>query len=503
MFFKSLYIKINLTILSVFIVVLFLFNAAVQNKLHEDATEFTKNQAQFFTEMLKRNIRIDMLGYCERTVQRIVDEMGTIHGVETLRIFDANGIIKYSVNPQEAGKRLDELDLEIADVAKKKGDERFAPFEETDKPYRSFCIIEDILADSACAECHVYSDDNVIASINLCMTMEIAENQIAKNQRISYELIIITIIILTLVLSLLLAFLVNRPIRKIVKTMNDAEKGNLNVRVHLNTKDELGILGHQFNTMLSKLGKADKDIKKLHQEQLLRVGRLATVGEMAAGIAHEIKNPLAGLAGATQILQKEYPDNDPRNEITNEMLKLISRLDKIIKDLLSFSRDTKPELIVSNLNEEIDKLLFFLEKQAKNSQVVINKELDNNIPRILIDPERIQQVFLNIAINAIQAMPNGGTLNFSTSMEVIEEDTDMLDPGVYVVTSFKDSGEGMPESLLQTIFKPFFTTKTQGTGLGLSISQKIIEEHKGKIVIESKEGIGTIFKVYLPKRYSE
>lgn len=503
MFFKSLFIKINLTILSVFIIVLFLFNAVIQNRLKDDVTEFTKRQALYLTEILKRNIRIDMLGYCGKTVQKIVDQMGSIPGVKTLRIFDNSGIIKYSIDFREVGKTLDEIDIETANVAKKDGDERFAPFEEKNKLYRSFCVIEDIIAEDACSECHTYDEDKVIASINLCMTMEHAENQIKRNQDLSYELISIIIVIVTLVLSLLLAFLVRKPIKKILNTMNKAADGDLDVRVHLKTKDELGMLADQFNSMLAKLAAANKDIEKFHQEQLLRVGRLASVGEMAAGIAHEIKNPLAGLAGAAQILEKEYKEDDSRKEIIREMLKLIKRLDKIIKDLLSFSRETKLEFIVCNLNEEIDKVLFFVKTLAGKANVVISNDLDTAMPRILMDPERIQQVFLNIALNAIQAMTRGGTLNISTATEEIVDETDVLDTGTYVVITFKDSGEGIPKKILQTIFKPFFTTKTQGTGLGLSISQKIIEEHRGKILIESKEGIGTKFKVYLPKRYSE
>jgi signal transduction histidine kinase len=499
MFFKSLYIKINLTILVVFITALLFFNARIHNWLKEDSTGFTKKQARYLTEILIHNIRADMLGFCERRVQKIVDEFGTVPSVETIRIFDVNGIIKYSLNHKEVGLEVDALDSHIAGVAK--SHERFAPYEVTDKQYRSFCIIEDINNEERCYECHGSTND-VIASIILCMTMEASEAHFAKNQEINFRFTLFAILIVTIVLSLLLAFLVNKPIKKLLKTMTKAEEGNLDVRVDLSSKDELGILGNQFNSMLMKLEKADKEIKKHHQEQMLRIGRLANVGEMAAGIAHEIKNPLAGLAGAAQILEKEYAPGDPKKEITEEMLKLINRLDKIIKDLLTFSRDTTPDLSVSNVNEEIDKVFFFVDKQAKAANITVNKNLDDDIPRILIDPERIQQVFLNIVLNALHAMPNGGTLRVSSKMEIIEDETDMLDPGIYVVISFKDSGEGIPEDILQTIFKPFFTTKTQGTGLGLSISQKIVEEHKGKIIIESKEGIGSIFKVYLPKRYS-
>ncbi len=502
MFFKSLYIKINLTILIVFIVVISFFAASMQKRLEEDATNLTKNQAKYLTAMLKRNIMVDMLGFCERGVQNIVERTGEIPSVEVVRIFDNEGIIKYSVNPKEIGKSLRKLDAKASEVARESGEERYAPFEDEETVYRSFCIIEDIDNQKECQECHG-TESEVIATINLCMTMEVAEQHIARNQKINLYNTIVTIVIVTLVLSILLSLLVNRPIKKLLKTMTDAEKGNLHARVKVTTSDELGILANQFNSMLTKLEKADKDIKKYHQEQMLRVDRLATVGEMAAGIAHEIKNPLAGLAGATQILSKEFPADDQRRGITEEMLKLINRLDKIIKDLLTFSRKTEPELIVSSINEEIEKVLFFVTKQAEKSNIVINKELNEEIPRILMDPDRIQQVFLNIVLNALQAMTHGGTLHISTNMEIVEvESDDILIPGVYVVSSFKDSGVGIPEDILQRIFKPLFTTKNQGTGLGLSISQKIIEEHRGKIIVESKEDIGTIFKVYLPKRYS-
>lgn len=501
MFFKSLYIKINLTILFVFIAVLAYFTFNMQKSLEQDAMNFTKSQAKYITEMLKRNIAIDMLGFCERGVQKVVERTAEIQGVEIIRVFDAVNLIKYSNKPKEIGLSLKSLDKQADDIANMGGEERHAPYEGEGKEFTSFCIIEDIENSQRCQSCHGAADE-VIATINVCMSMEIAEKELAKNQRLSINNAIVSIILVTIVLSVLLALFVNKPIKKLVKTMTAAEKGNLNVRVDINTSDELGLLGDKFNTMLMKLEKANKDIEKYHQEQLLRVDRLATVGEMAAGIAHEIKNPLAGLAGATQILAKDFPENDHRKEITEEMLKLINRLDKIIKDLLTFSRKTTPHLVVSSINEAVEKVLFFVSPQAKKRNINIDKKFDEDVSRVLMDPEHIQQVFLNMVLNAIQSMKDGGRLEISTSMETIKEGSeDILEPGIYAVTSFKDNGAGIPPDILSTIFKPFFTTKNQGTGLGLSISQKIIEEHKGKILVASKEGEGTTFKVYLPKRY--
>jgi signal transduction histidine kinase len=253
--------------------------------------------------------------------------------------------------------------------------------------------------------------------------------------------------------------------------------------------------------MLMQLDESEQELKRFHAEQLKRADRLATIGELAAGIAHEIKNPLAGIAGATQILAKEFTGDDPRRQVTQEILKLIERLDTTIKDLLEFARPSPPESVLTNLSDLMSRTLFLVERmpEKKDQGVEIVVDIDREMPLVPVDPDQIRQVFLNMAVNAVQAMRDGGTLTVTMRSGADEELGEVQPADSYIVISFEDTGSGMDEAQQRSIFTPFYTTKTQGTGLGLPITMRIIEQHGGRITVQSAPGRGTVFRIYLRK----
>jgi signal transduction histidine kinase len=319
---------------------------------------------------------------------------------------------------------------------------------------------------------------------------------------------------LAVMLTLLLSRLVTTPIAELTNTMARAEEG-MDVRAKVGSEDELGRLAHSFNSMIIKLNKTKKKVEKLHYEQMKKADRLATVGEMAAGIAHEIKNPLTGIAGVVQVLSNDFGPDDPRKSILKEVLEQIERLDKAVKNLLSFARPPQPKLGDLNVNEIIDKIATFLMPQFSKNGVKLTVNLSPETPVVSGDPELLQQVFLNIMLNGIQSMKDGGYMTVDSELQNVprsvltrmgapddiqppaeESEGNRLHEAVSVRIS--DTGKGIPPDTMLKIFNPFFTTRQQGTGLGLSITQKIVEQHGGGITVESTEGEGTTFIIYLP-----
>jgi len=224
-----------------------------------------------------------------------------------------------------------------------------------------------------------------------------------------------------------------------------------------------------------------------------RADRLASIGEMAAGIAHEIKNPLAGIAGVIQVLKKDFPEGDANRAVLDEVLSQVERMDKAVRNLLSFARPPEPKMTMADLNDVIGKLMDFLAPQFAKNGITAERKLAAGLPWIVLDPDLMQQALLNLALNAIKAMPDGGRFVVET-----RSDTAAPEAGGRIVITFVYTGQGIAPENLSRIFSPFFTTRQQGTGLGLSITQRIVEQHHGEISVQSSAGRGTTFTISLP-----
>ncbi len=244
--------------------------------------------------------------------------------------------------------------------------------------------------------------------------------------------------------------------------------------------------------------------RKKMEKHLARMDRLASLGELASGIAHEIRNPLAGITAALQIIGKNFAKQDPTHEIFNEVFSQVKRLDEFIKNLLRFARPSHPQLESLTIKNVIDNTLFLVSN--KISQKHITLEVDHGSgeqPEIEGDKGLLQQVFLNIIINALDATKDHGILTIRTWWQTnglnTTTETAYCTPSTYdITTEISDTGSGIDETELESIFNPFFTTKSQGTGLGLAIAQRIIEQHQGQISVKSTPDKGTTFTITLP-----
>lgn len=271
----------------------------------------------------------------------------------------------------------------------------------------------------------------------------------------------------------------------------------------------------QLHTELQKrLLELESAYERLHisQEQLLRSEKLSAVGQLAAGVAHEINNPLATLLGYVQVLQRGVQKDDKKYRYLEIMEGEINRVSRIVRGLLDFARQREPQFERLNVNEIIEDTLIITEHQLHRfHEIKIEKDLLSDIPDIFGDKAQLQQVFINLIINASQAMPQGGILKINTKMdgevEYLIQKIAQENAPHKVIVEFEDTGGGIPPEIQGKIFDPFFTTKDpgEGTGLGLSVAYSIVERNHGKIVIESPvckdeegKGYGTLFRIILP-----
>jgi len=244
-----------------------------------------------------------------------------------------------------------------------------------------------------------------------------------------------------------------------------------------------------------------KEISEYHRseleeshEQLIQAEKLTTLGQLAASIAHEVNNPITGVLIYIQLMQKKMTADTLSKEQSLDYLSRIktelTRSGHLVRNLLDFARQTKPNLKLVNLNEVIDQTLSMVTHSAELQHVKVLKELSSDLPEVIADLNQLQQVFTNLMLNAIQAMPEGGIMTLRTSVE----------SGDVVKIEVQDTGTGITEENMQKLFTPFFTTKgeTKGVGLGLTVCRGIIRRHNGKIEVQSKKGEGSTFSVYLP-----
>jgi len=302
--------------------------------------------------------------------------------------------------------------------------------------------------------------------------------------------------IIALIVSYFLANGVLKPIKHLVIASQQLAKGNLEYDVKLKSKDEIGELGEAFNLMASSLKARDEELKEHTHQQIVKSERLATLGQLAAGVAHEINNPLGAVLMYTHLALEDLDENDVLRKNLEKAVTEASRCKDIVKGLLDFSRQTEPKAEESDINETLERTLAVVEHQALFQNVKITKVICPTLPKVLMDVSQMQQVFTNIVLNAAEAMEGKGELTVSTRMAPDNE---------YIEIEFTDTGCGIPPQNREKVFDPFFTTKEvgRGTGLGLAVSHGIIARHKGTIEVKSEPGKGTSFIIRLPLKRKE
>jgi two-component system NtrC family sensor kinase len=281
------------------------------------------------------------------------------------------------------------------------------------------------------------------------------------------------------------------PINKLVSASQEVAMGNLDAQVEIITNDELDYLADSFNTMAKALKKRDDQLKEFTRQRIMESERLALIGQLSANVAHELNNPLQGIVTFSYLLLEDTECEGPQKSYAEKIVVQANRCRDIIRGLLDFSRQRKPDKTLCDINGVLGNCLSLVENQASFHNIKISKDFQADLPMAIIDPSQIERVFINLIINASEAMADSGHLNLCTRSNANRD---------FIEIKISDTGDGISKEHINKIFDPFFTTKDvgHGTGLGLAISYGIIKSHKGTISVESVVGEGSAFTVRLP-----
>jgi signal transduction histidine kinase len=295
-------------------------------------------------------------------------------------------------------------------------------------------------------------------------------------------------IVICAAVIMVFAVSVRRPMVELQDKIARVSLGDLEASVSFAERnDEIGDLGRDFNDMVAQLRANREEIHHLHQTQMSRAEHFATLGELATGLAHEIRNPLAGIAGVIEIVARDLPPDSAARSVIKDAKEEAMQINRILTELLETARPKPPQFQVKDIAGTAEHAVMFARQQAITKRIMIELNNDEKIPPVDHDPNQINQVLLNLLLNAIQAMEKPGAIHVS-----LRQDHESA------LITVADEGKGILPENLDNIFRPFFTTKGHGTGLGLSLARRIVEAHGGSIRVRSQVGKGTQFEVRLP-----
>jgi len=362
----------------------------------------------------------------------------------------------------------------------------------------------------------------VIGRIELALTVEIVNQKVSESRVLAVLLTLIVVLACIYILTLIVNA-VTRPITQLVNITDEIGRGKLDQRLHINRRDEIGHLARTFNTMIESLRQSRAEVELHHrtledkirertvqldeaQSQLIQTEKMSAIGQLAAGVAHELNNPLGGILGYAQFTLEKLRKNTPEKTTTKEIegyrkyvtdIEIQARRCKaIVQNLLRFARSSKTiDIEKVDINIVINETISFTEHQLQISQIELQTELAKDLPSISGNAGQLQQVFTNLIINGMHATEPGGVITIITRVSPA-----LGEFGGAVEVIIADTGHGIPKEHIGKIFEPFFTTKEvgKGTGLGLSVSYGIIKEHSGEITAASSPGNGTTFTIILP-----
>lgn len=493
----SLIFKI-IFVTTLIVIIAISFSVWLDVRLHEaHIKKLTFEKTKIISEFIEKNVIRAMEKGRHFDIHHILRNFITYSGVLKINVFRPDGMIKASTEELELNKNIGDVDFYLKheyfireEMIQRENGRR--------ERERVYYFVKPVLNHPECFQCHS-QEEKYVGVLTVANSLKDMDEELSKVKRDSIILGVITIVSLCMVLALLFLKFMNVPITKLAEVMRKVEEGDLTARVNLGSRDEMGRLAENLNTMIEKLHLAKKDAEQYHRELVHRADRMASIGELASGIAHEIRNPLAGIQGAIQILAEDFSKDDSRRQVADEMQKQIFKLECLVRDLLNFAKPVPANYLSTDINQLIDKVLsFFVIQQGSSEAFKIEKHFFSPFPKAMIDPSSMEQAFLNIILNAQKAMPKGGTFTISTHL--LDQGGEDKKEVKKVQILFEDTGVGIPSKNLTKIFNPFFSTRPDGTGLGLSITKNIVEQHGGTIEVESQINVGTQFTITLPVR---
>ena len=524
---NSLKFKVGAYLMTALTIAVFIFSMmVVRNNREELLQQITNNSAQL-SRVVISSTRFAMLQNQPSHVSQIIQDVGDQPDIAKVRILSKDGAIIHSSESAEIGKLVDQaaedcvgchLDKQARKQSPMFGRTRFFSNENGKRMLGSTAVIHNE-ATCAGAGCHAsVQNEPVLGVLDIIYPLDDIEQTLRSNTYTVFGLSFGFIILAGLLVSWLIHRMIYLPLSDLDAGAAKLAAGDLENTIPVRSKDEFGQLAKSFNSMTRALRKSHVDLEEwgrtleqkveeatseLHKAQAesARSEKLASVGLLAAGIAHELNNPLTGVLTFSYLVRKNLPDGSPDAEDLDLVIRETKRCAAIIRRLLDFSREKTPEKTFSNLNVLVDETVRLIAQAAQVHDIEIKTELDDKLPAIFIDENLIKQVIMNMLVNAQHAIEGDGQITIRTRLLSPDECPESItEPGEMAEIAIIDSGCGIPDGDLQRIFDPFFTTKGvgKGTGLGLSVSHGTIESHSGTIEVESIVGKGTEFRIYLP-----
>jgi two-component system NtrC family sensor kinase len=484
----------------------------------------TLASAERVSDVIKRSATYYMLRNDREGMYHAIRSLADEPGIVKIRIFDQDGRISYSSDPTEVSHVLDKsaeacygCHIQSQPMARLNRPDRFRIYR-NGGGHRVLGIITPIENQPSCsnAECHAHpAGQQVLGVLDTNLSLAKADEQLAVSSRRMLSYTAAAIFIVAVLGWLFVWRVVGLPIKALKHGTQHLSRGELGYQIEVRSEDEVGDLAHSFNDMSLQLRAANEQIvtwaKTLEyrveektrelrraQDHVLHVEKMASLGKMAAVVAHEVNNPLSGILTYAKLLRKWVASGQvehEKHEEAMESLELIAsesrRCGELIKNLLSLSRTAPMNVQSTDLDQVISRCLMLVRHQLESAGIELQLKLADNLPRMPCDPEQIQQVLLALIMNAIDAMTHGGNLWIESQMNHDENE---------ISIRVRDDGSGIAPDVLPQIFEPFVTTKEsgRGVGLGLAISRGIVERHHGRIEVESELGQGTTFTVTLP-----
>ncbi len=511
-------------------VVIFALLGYLNIRLHRQHLEAaTLVSAERVSDVIKHSTTYYMLRNDREGLYHAIQTMADEPGMIKVRILDQQGRVSYSTDPKEVSHVLDKTaeacygcHTQSQPLARLNRPDRFRIYR-NGGGHRVLGIITPIENQPSCsnAECHAHpASQQVLGVLDTNLSLAKADEQL---QASSSRMLIYTAggMVIIAVLSWLFVWReVGQPIKALKKGTEHLSRGELGYQIEVRSQDEVGELAHSFNDMSLQLRAANEEIvtwaktledrveqktrelKRAH-DHVLHVEKMASIGKMAAVVAHEVNNPLSGILTYAKLLRKWVGSGQvgqEKREEAMECLELIAtesrRCGDLVKNLLTLSRSAPMNIEPTNLQAVIDRCLLLVRHQLELGGIHLQLNLAENLPRVPCDPAQIEQVFIALIMNAIDAMPRGGNLWLQTRLSNDESEIEI---------QVRNDGAGIAPDVLPQIFEPFLTTKESGhgVGLGLAISRGIVERHHGRIEVQSELGRGTTFTVTLPAHGNE
>ena len=484
---------------SVALVIIGVFAYGMLSAHQQQLISELRRSANQLSETVKNSTRYDMLLNQRESVHRIITTIGKQEGIRKVRIFNKDGTVIFSTDKLDAGQMVDKrAEACYACHAADQPLERL-PISERTRIFqvpehgRVLGIINPIYNEPSCwqSDCHAHQPtQKVLGVLDISMSLDDVDRDMQASQQRLLLFGVVAIAAVSLMIYLLVNRMVLTPVNEIVAATRKVAAGDLQYKIALAKRDEIGILANSFNEMTQKLSEA--------QRQVYQSQKLAAVGQLAAGVAHEINNPLTGVLSYSSFLLKRAEDKPEFKEDLEVIVRETQRCRGIVKGLLDFARQSPPEKRPSDINEIVDRAVRIVQTQLATHHVELRRNGRADLPMVQADANQIQQVIVNLLLNANDAIGDGGgTVAVTTDFNMAGGATQTHATEVEIRVS--DTGCGIPPGNLQRIFDPFFSTKgPKGTGLGLAVAWGIIEKHNGHIEVDSTVGKGTTFRVLLP-----